>query len=242
MTLSDLCEPLFVCICQLNRMGRRGGLITYEDIRRRIESVFADMHNQASASADLFDQFARIENPLVYFVDSWIAESHVPIAREWDQNRLAFARGELAGDQKFFDLLEETLGDPNVAAANERLAVFYTCIGLGFVGYLRDHPDELRLIMDRLARRIGASVDERQELALCPEAYQHVNREVLIEPPGPKLVGIGIGLMGLIVVLLITNVHLYRESSEELRNAVQTIVDEAKPSRKGLDLRHLLDR
>jgi cytochrome bd-type quinol oxidase subunit 1 len=40
---------------------------------------------------------------------------------------------QLAGDEKFFDLLEETLNDSS-EDASERLAVYYTCLGLGFMG------------------------------------------------------------------------------------------------------------
>ena len=35
-----------------------------------------------------------------------ISESSLPFAAQWNQNRLAYERNELAGDEKFFDLLE----------------------------------------------------------------------------------------------------------------------------------------
>ena len=37
------------------------------------------------------------------------SESTLPFAAQWNQNRLAYERNELAGDEKFFDLLEETI-------------------------------------------------------------------------------------------------------------------------------------
>src|SRR5207249_3023762 len=101
----------------------------------------------------LASQLKKVELPLTFFVDSLIAESSLPFAAQWNQNRLAYDRNELAGDEKFFDLLDEDLKDQS-EEASERLAVFYVCLGLGFSGIYFRQPELLRKNMLTIAPRI----------------------------------------------------------------------------------------
>ena len=64
---------------------------------------------------------------------------------QWQKEPLAFERNELAGDEKFFDLLEETLNDSS-EEATEQLAVYHICMGLGFTGIYARQPEQLRKI------------------------------------------------------------------------------------------------
>ncbi|MFH0879121.1 MAG: DotU family type IV/VI secretion system protein, partial [Lentisphaerota bacterium] len=129
MMLSELCEPLFLYMCRLNRSARKGGIFQHNRVRSEIGSFFKDMAKTASMDPRLSEQYRKIEVVLLFFVDSMVSESALPFAEEWNQNRMAFERNELAGDEKFFDLLDETLADPS-EQATERLAIFYTCLGL----------------------------------------------------------------------------------------------------------------
>jgi hypothetical protein len=156
MTLLQLTEPLFQYMCRLNRMARRStgakatgdtsflalprepatkvasaaavkvATLDYAVVRSEIKALFEDMMSKAATDLRLSQQARKIELPLIFFVDSMIAESKLAFAAEWNQNRLAYDRQELAGDEKFFDLLDETLKENNEDAA-ERLAVFYIC-------------------------------------------------------------------------------------------------------------------
>ena len=77
--------------------------------------------------------------PIIFFVDSIIAESKLSCAGQWHQDRLAYEQNELAGDEKFFDLLDETLNDPS-PEATERLVIYYVCLGIGFTGWYATQP------------------------------------------------------------------------------------------------------
>ena len=135
MTSLELCEPLFNKVCLLNRLGRKGApQVSYDRLRAEIESLFKDVGARAETDPALRSQWAKLELPVSFFVDSMIAESRLSVAAQWHQRRLAYERKELAGDEKFFDLLDETLADPG-EEATERLKVFYTCLGLGFCGW-----------------------------------------------------------------------------------------------------------
>ena len=113
-----------------------------------------------------------------------ISEIGLSWAREWKE--LAFEHQEMAGDEKFFDLLEETLKDKS-PAANQRLAVFYTCIGLGFTGWYTGQPEYLRRKMKEIAARLQAGGQIADAARICADAYEKVDTRDLIEPPGTQL-------------------------------------------------------
>ena len=134
----------------------------------------------------------EVELPLIFFVDSMISESSLPFAAQWNQNRLAYDRNELAGDEKFFDLLEETLKDQN-DEASERLAVFYTCLGLGFTGIYFRQPEYLRktMLTDRTPDQ--APGRGRPDLHACARnATRALTTRNLVEPPSRMLAFVGI--------------------------------------------------
>src|SRR6476659_4381079 len=114
MTPLELCEPLLTKICLLNRLGRKGGgSFSYDQLRAEIEEIFASLRASAETDPGLKAHWQKLELPLIFFVDSMISESGLTVAGEWNRNRLSYDRKELAGDEKFFDLLDETLNDPS---------------------------------------------------------------------------------------------------------------------------------
>jgi type IV/VI secretion system ImpK/VasF family protein len=222
MNLRELCEPLFLYVCLLNRAGRKGGSIDYRRARGEIESIFADMRAKAQATPGLSGQFEKVELALIFFVDSMIAESRWPAAREWHENRLAFERNELAGDEKFFDILEATLGERG-EAADERLAVLYHCLGLGFTGWYAGQPEYLRSKTMECAARLRKQMDASESARLCPEAYEHVDQRNLIEPPGAKLLGITVAAVVLVLVVFAAVIVAYTSARSELKDDLQRI-------------------
>jgi len=130
MTLLELCEPLFLYICRLNRSARKGGAgLEYDRVRAEIEGIFKEIAARADAEPGLVSQYEKVEEVLVFFVDSMLSESTLPFAEEWHRNRLAYERNELAGDEKFWDLLDETLQERS-SEATERLSIYRTPLHL----------------------------------------------------------------------------------------------------------------
>ena len=220
MTLLELCEPLFRYVCWLNRTPRKGGHLEMSRVRSEIVAMMENMRAKAAASAELSDQYEKIELVLLFFVDFMVKESDLGFAKEW--NELAYERNELAGDEKLFDLLDETLNDSS-QAATERLAIFYTCIGLGFTGWYTGQPEYLRKKMLEISARIHGKMDLDEATRICPEAYEHVDTSDLVEPAGTKLLGIGIALIGLLIVLFVANIFLFKWTSEDLTQALDKI-------------------
>jgi type VI secretion system protein ImpK len=253
MTLLPLTEPLFQYMCRLNRLARRGSApkssgdtsfvtlsreaaktavpvvatrgasLDYTVARSEIKALFEDMMSKAASDMRLSQQMRKVELPLIFFVDSMISESALPFAAEWNQNRMAFDRQELAGDEKFFDLLDETMKDPS-DEASERLAVFYTCIGLGFNGIYFRQPEFLRKTMLSIAPRIRHLLEPDQNARICPEAYEAVDTRNLVEPPGTRMALVAMIFVGFTVAVLISYFIMYKQASDSLNHSIDEVI------------------
>ena len=225
MTLPELCEPLFQYICRLNRLARKNYTMEISQVRSEIKKIFEEMKTNASNSPGLANQHEKIELPLIFFVDFMIKESKLNFASEWIE--LAREKNELAGDEKLFDLLDEELLDSS-DAATERLAIYHTCIGLGFTGIYTGQQESIQRLMLKTSARISNLMDADEKSYICPEAYENVDTRDLVEPPGTKLLGIGITLIGLIIVWFIACFCLFKWTSDDVVKAIDTIVRSVK--------------
>lgn len=232
MTLMELCEPLLQYVCRLNRSARKGGNFEHAQVSSEIEALFSEMHSKAASDPMLASQLdkdkGKIELVLAFFVDSMIRESSLSIAEDW--RSIAEERyNSLAGDEQFWDLLDEALaerGDP----ATERIAVYYTCIGLGFTGWYAGQPEYLRKKMVECGARLRNMIDVDESTPIVSESELYVNTDDLIEPPGTSLVKIGIASVVLMVVLLIGNIVLYYRGTSELTQSLNEIISLQAPA------------
>ncbi len=231
VNLLDLCEPLFQAICRLNRMGRKGSSSDYSVARSEIESIFEKMGSAAKRDPSLGEQYRQVEMPLIFFVDSMISESTLPFAPEWNRRRIAYTRNELAGDEKFFDLLDEALKDTR-GGVDERLAIFYTCLGLGFTGWYAGQPEYLRKKMLEITPRVRAFVDADESALITPDAYEHTNSANLPIPVSASLVPLVIVVAGAFILVEMVNFFTFRSLSSELATALDSIVARAPANAK----------
>lgn len=220
MTLLELCEPLFQYVCRLLRLARTGRAMEMDKVRNDIARIFSDVKAKASISAELATQYEKVELPLIFFVDFVIKESKLSFARDWLE--LGRERNELAGDEKFFDLLDVELADPS-DASTQRLVIFYTCIGLGFTGIYAGHPQKIQRLTLRISARISDMMDADENSYICPEVYENVDSRDFTKPPGKKLVGIVIALIGLIVIWALAYCYLFRTESDKMEKYLKTI-------------------
>ena len=226
LDLVDMCEPLFQYVCMLNRIARNPGGegLEFAPLQGLIKEILQDIEQNPGANDRLRAQFLKVRVPLIFFVDSMISESSLGIASQWHKSRLAYEFNELAGDEKFFDLLDETLAEKG-PEADERLAIFYTCIGLGFQGWYAGQSEYLRKKMMDLAKRIPSRyIDTQHTARVCPEAYQHVDGRDLVEPPGLKVATMAICFAGLFFLALVVNFYLFHTASTGLVESLKTIL------------------
>ena len=223
MNLLELCEPLFQYVCILNRAGRKGGNLEYNTVRSRVKVLFEDTRAKAANDPRINPQYRKVEQPLIFFADSMVADSKLSFAQKWDKERLAYSFNELAGDEKFFDLFDETLREQG-DDATERLAVFYTCIGLGFTGWYAGQPEYLRKKMLEVAPRIRHLIESDTTVRVCPEAYQNVDSRDLVEPPSSKMVVILIIFLAFMLTTLACNFFLFQQASTQLTSSLSEII------------------
>jgi type VI secretion system protein ImpK len=240
MNLLELSEPIFQYICRLNRLSRCSGVaargdtafftkgsatpkglsLDYPVVRAEIKALLEDFSRKGGNDVRLSAQVQKLELPLIFFVDSLISESSLPFAAQWNQNRLAYERNELAGDEKFFDLLEETLKDPS-DDASERLSVFYICVGLGFSGIYFRQPEYLRKTMLTIAPRIRTIMEADHSARICPEAYEGVDTRNLVQPPSSRVALVSVVFLCFILGILASYYLIYRKAHGNLTSAMQ---------------------
>ncbi len=223
MTLIELCEPLFQHVCTLNRLGRAGGGAGARQVRDELKGLLSDLKTRADREG-LGGAFDKIELPLTFFADHMVRESRLSamwgVQGGW--KNLADDRRETAGDERFWEMLEETLleqGD----GANQRLAVFHAMIGLGFTGIYHNQPQHLRKKMREISARVRGLSESDQGGRVTPDAYENVDTRVLTQPPARKLVGFVIGLVGMVSVLLVSYVVSFRSATKELNEKLTEI-------------------
>jgi type IV/VI secretion system ImpK/VasF family protein len=225
VTLLDLYEPLFQYICMLSRIARKAGgeKIEFNALRGTIRGHLESITRNAQANPLLALQVKKLEMATIFFVDSMIAESKLSCAAQWHHNRLAYEKEELAGDEKFFDLLEENLNDSS-KEATERLVIFYVCIGVGFTGWYATQPEYLRKKMETIAKRISGAMEPDPAARICPEAYQYLDTRNLIEKPTIKIGAIALIFLALCLVVLAVNFYLFKIGSVGLAQSLHEIL------------------
>ncbi len=223
MNLLEYTEPLFQYVCILNRAGRKGGNLDYSTVRSKVKVLFEDLRARATSDPRLNPQYKKVEQPLIFFVDSMICDSKLPFAAKWNQERLAYSFNELAGDEKFFDLFDETLKEQG-DDATERLSVYYTCIGLGFTGWYSGQPEYLRKKMLEVAPRIRHMLESDTTVRVCPEAYQNVDSRDLVEPPSSKMIVILIIFLVFMLTTVACNIVLFQQASKQLTDSLTEII------------------
>ena len=225
-SLVDICEPLFQYVCMLNRIARNPGgeSMAYDALRKVIDGMFKEMEEYVADDLRLEAQFGKVKMALIFFVDSMIAESRLSLAPTWNKRRIAYEMDELAGDEKFFDLLDETLKETG-REAEERLAIYYTCLGLGFTGWYTGQNEYLRKKMLDVGQRVPRELLDTQHTAkVCPEAYDYLDTRNLVEPPGLKLATIGVVFAGCLLIAMAVNFYLFYDATTGLSTSLKEIL------------------
>lgn len=222
MTLIELYEPIFQYVCSLNRIARNGGQLDYATARAEIKERLESIATKASSDSRLDSQYKKTELALIFFIDSMIVNSGINCSSEWDQNRLAYEKDELAGDEAFFDFLDKASQDTSDEGA-EQLAFFYTCLGLGFRGFYIGQDEILKQKMVEILPRIRKYVDTDHHSRISLDAYEHLNTANLVEPPTFKLFGIAIVFIAMCILVFVSVVFLFYSASSDLANAMDRI-------------------
>jgi type VI protein secretion system component VasF len=223
MTPLDLCEPLFLFVCKVNRSKRKGGP-TFEpqQLRTEVEKILRDMAKQSYADRDLTLQYNALKPVLLAFVDL-MAEQALP--GRWQS--LTPGDQATAADDFFFAQLEATLPDAS-GPARQRLAVFYTCLCLG-AGASRHDARFLTEKIHQVTGHIQEFMDLDEKKKLCVTAYQNTDERCLEPPLAQRLTSLGILLVGLLLIAFLANAMLYRQKMHGLNDILNSVVAHNAP-------------
>jgi type IV/VI secretion system ImpK/VasF family protein len=228
MKLLDLYEELFQYVCLLNRMSnaKPEAQREYARVRSDVKGLIEDINRNAAADARLAGQVRRLEMPVIFFVDNIISTSRLKFAAQWAGRRLATERNELAGDERFFEFVQKDLADVSEEAV-ERLAVYYTCFGLGFTGMYINQPEHIRTLVDQIYPRIKHWT-ESDRVRLSEEAYKFTDTRMLTEPPNNKIILVSILFLFLSLSVVVLYYAAYYRASSVLTSAVKHIEETGK--------------
>jgi type IV/VI secretion system ImpK/VasF family protein len=149
--LEKICNPVFQCVCNYWQLSMVTNMADGEKFRHDVTRLLEEAGKKALRDLQLEREFAWIEKPLVFFIDYMVKEGRFPFKENWRE--LARSYNELSGDEKFFDLLTETLNHPDRANC---FAVFYIMLGLGFDGAYRFNHKYIEQYIRLCAERIVA--------------------------------------------------------------------------------------
>lgn len=222
MTAYQLYEPVFLYMCQINRLARNGAHLHYADVRSAIETMLAQIKAYADQNAYLREQVRELDNPIRYFIDYLIMEpkSKLPFAEQWSRNKLGADTEGLTGDESFFDYyldpaLEQARSTPN-EALTDRLLVYYTCIGLGFEGRHFNKPEELRHYMATIRERTSSAIPSDTPSHLTPQAYHGRDERDLARPPKAR----PFAFLSALCCLLLSGICFYLWMYKDIRKKV----------------------
>ena len=169
--ISEFCRPLFTQVCDWSTQIEKGVAVDAATASSTMTAMMDQMRVSSRQQPELARQYLMVELPLLFFLD-YVMQELMGLDGKW--NELAFERNELAGDEKFFDLLEQTLGNPT-ELATERVAVFYQCMALGFSGTYAPDPQELGRYFRRCALRLGLAPELVETGRVVPDAYKQID-------------------------------------------------------------------
>jgi type VI protein secretion system component VasF len=224
--LLQICEPLFARICLYSQAMQSGARLSYSQVRRDVEEHLKRMREAAHsqpATAGLYDE--NLEQSLLFFVDNFFSEcSQSPLNREWAQNRLALTLKppNFIGDEQFFTNLEKVLKERG-EGVRDKLAVYYTCIGLGMTGIYASKPQMLRKKQSEIVQKIRDLLENDPKRPICRDAYESINTENLIEPPIKPPMLIAVTMVGMILVLVLVYFIAYATSTQQLQEQLRSI-------------------
>jgi type IV/VI secretion system ImpK/VasF family protein len=227
MKLLELYEDLFQYVCRLNRAAKTQAHPEYARVRSEVKDLLGQAVRNAASDVRLLNQARSLELPMMFFLDYLVCSSRLKFATQWAENRLAKERNELSGDEKFFDLLEVDLKDTSEEAA-ERLAVYYVCLGLGFMGMYQTQPEQIRRYMEQIFPRVRHWIDTDPSTKISEEAYKYTDTRVLTEPPGNKIILVAIAFVFVSLSVLAIYYALYAKAVGDLSTAVNAIVEVQK--------------
>jgi type VI protein secretion system component VasF len=158
MNIEELCDPVITYVCNNWQLAGAGMPPDMDTFRSGVELLMENAKTGAEKDPALARDYARIERPLVFFIDYMVKEGNFPFGGQWRE--LGRKYNELSGDEKFFNLMTEALQSPDAAGS---IPLFYTMLGLGFDGAYKGNPRAVEEAMSRCAAQYAGGLPQLSE-------------------------------------------------------------------------------
>ena len=224
-------QPLFLYVCEQHRLAKeaKGGSVSFDTVKQTVLAKLAAVDNSAKQDPTLRQHLDKLKEPIFWYLDCTFGSPDNAFAfrQKWNDQRLADYGddGNLSGDDAFFDELgKELANDPRDESSNERLAFYYTALGLGFTGrYFKrnaEHRKELQSYMQRLYPRVAKYMDADASGKITPETYRYTDKRDFVAPSRDKPMIFFAAFLLLLGSLLFGYIYWYMENTKDLREAV----------------------
>ena len=232
--LPEHLRPLFLYVCEQHRLAKEGGksVVSYETVRQTVLDKVATIDQAARLDPVLRQHLDKIKEPILWYLDSTFGspDNAFGFRQKWNDNRLAdYGKdGNLSGEDAFFDELDKELGnDAKDESTNERLAFYYTALGLGFTGrfFKREeaHRAELKSYMQRLYPRVAKYLDTDASGKVTPECYRFTDNRDFVAPSRDKPLIFFAAFLLVVSSLLFGYIHWYHKEADELRGFIRDV-------------------
>jgi type VI protein secretion system component VasF len=236
-------QPLFLYVCEQHRIAKDANktTVSFDTVKQTVLDKIAVIDNAAKYDPILRQHLDKLKEPIYWYLDCTFGspDNAFSFRQKWNDQRLADygEDGNLSGDDAFFDELNKELeNDPRDESSNERLAFYYTALGLGFTGrYFKRNPDhrrELKSYMQRLYPRVAKYVDADASGKITPETYRYTDKRDFVAPSRDKPMIFFAAFLLLFGSLLFGYIYWYMEKTKPLRQAIERLQlkDTSSPS------------
>ena len=158
-----LLQPLLSKLCEFYAFKQVGQEVPYELLYGELKSELNALSLRCSASPLLQQRYVQVEQVVIFFIDYTVKEGQFSYSAQYEEMARAFH--EFSGDEKFFDLLEETLKQ---GTDLEMLRLFYLLLGLGFDGIFKRERPYVHELMHQIKERLPPTFAVQSQ-ELCPE-------------------------------------------------------------------------
>ncbi|MDR2864889.1 MAG: DotU family type IV/VI secretion system protein [Spirochaetaceae bacterium] len=227
-TLEKLCAPVLTLVCNYWQLADLGKEPNKEKFQHDVEELLREAKEESKKDEELAKEYARIERPLVFFIDYTVKEGKFPFRQEWRE--LARAYNELSGDEKFFDLLSAALDDP---VQKDTVVLYDVMLGLGFDGDRRSDPSYIENCMKRCASKINDSFDIRNETIVSSIEKERAAGKKKRRSTPPLLTAIVLAGIGAFLCFMI-NLGSFLNVTERFRQVLAKTAEDAVPQSAGV--------
>jgi type VI protein secretion system component VasF len=220
--LEKICNPLLLAVCNYWQLACMDSQVALEPFREKIISLLEETKQVAALDEALAKEFSVIEKPLVFFIDYMVREGRFSFRNDW--HVLGRSYNELSGDEKFFELLEETLNYPDTKNSTD---LFFIMLGLGFDGIHRENQAYIQRCMTACIQKAQAAEFDIFSEPILSETPKRRGIFARRRRPGIRFAIVASAVF--MAACLLFNVMIFLKTTGEYRNLLAKTAQDSVP-------------